>query len=895
MDYQSVQQLNAFRNMTEDESVSSTSNMSGTFNKQNNPLKINQRKQKKASYQPSEKGEMSQSENESLNSFSQDKKQPSNLQIKESNIDIKSSGSSSKNNQQKVPPPPPLMQSLTRAFQKLAAKHGPPPMVTSGNNGSVGAPLSSNLSEKQKLPPTHSKQSSSQIQNKYNKSAGILSPPVKDYNNKDIIKEESQESNSILRKTDLDNSISQDQAFMQNEDDIYVIKINIKNHSNIPQNVKIPNPNYNILEQAKYLLMYDIQNNPDKETQLSEDLLSRTIKQIHQILMKQKEHEYERQLGDYNKQVLNLQAKLQLQQSANNPRASPQNPFKKQATGSEYSGLAGLVGLGMSQKLNLNDSTQLIEAQNNQEDIKKMKEENQELRMRANYLEQDLAFLSQKTKELQTKYETEIENLRSQLKGSQSEQFVKQQIEHKKLIEDNSVLMREVKLLQDQLSEEQQKVIELFEDAQMVKEEIMREMSDYEKTKRELEKMKILNKNLRKRLNEDSIEQSELDHSDEERYDDYARTLNDLDGKMKKKKKVEKVSVGLSRPESLMSLANGFNQKLEELIEEKSKSIINVLAQSSLTNYINTQHPYAINYQYPTGGHSHMNQAIQPPRRPTYQKMNGQIVEISMYESENGVYNNNTDSKSQLENHVSSDSSLHHQRILKSNSSDIQVLKHKIKEVRDKHNSQLQSTSSFLKLNNASFENLNNPQMNNHLSRQQITASNNKVSQHSLNNNRLDTDYQQPETYKAFNVGLIQQENQPLKTINERGYNKSSNNQIQFYDDQDNENSEYDEQEYDQQESQFQQIEQNQFKTPVWTQQQRQQDIRNNQIKEQNYQDNNDSYYGGSIHQQQQQEKFELNQQSFLNNSNIQKDKLSFNEDQQMSDRNKKGKLPYSP
>jgi hypothetical protein len=66
---------------------------------------------------------------------------------------------------------------------------------------------------------------------------------------------------------------------------------------------------------------------------------------------------------------------------------------------------------------------------------------------------------------MQTKFESELENLRSQLKGSQSEQFVRQQVEHKKLIEDNAMLMREVKALRSQLKEEQAKVMDLFEDA----------------------------------------------------------------------------------------------------------------------------------------------------------------------------------------------------------------------------------------------------------------------------------------------------------------------------------------------------------------------------------------------------------------------------------------------
>lgn len=50
--------------------------------------------------------------------------------------------------------------------------------------------------------------------------------------------------------------------------------------------------------------------------------------------------------------------------------------------------------------------------------------------------------------------------------------------------------MREVKILQDQLREEQQKVLELFEDAQIVREEIVNEMAQFEKMKKELDKIK---------------------------------------------------------------------------------------------------------------------------------------------------------------------------------------------------------------------------------------------------------------------------------------------------------------------------------------------------------------------------------------------------------------------
>jgi hypothetical protein len=49
---------------------------------------------------------------------------------------------------------------------------------------------------------------------------------------------------------------------------------------------------------------------------------------------------------------------------------------------------------------------------------------------------------------------------------------VKQQIEHRKLLEDNAILIREIKMLQDKLREEEHKVIQLFEDAKLVRDEI---------------------------------------------------------------------------------------------------------------------------------------------------------------------------------------------------------------------------------------------------------------------------------------------------------------------------------------------------------------------------------------------------------------------------------------
>jgi hypothetical protein len=47
-----------------------------------------------------------------------------------------------------------------------------------------------------------------------------------------------------------------------------------------------------------------------------------------------------------------------------------------------------------------------------------MREENGELRGRCAFLEGDLQFQAQKTRDMQAKYEAEGENLRAQLKGS---------------------------------------------------------------------------------------------------------------------------------------------------------------------------------------------------------------------------------------------------------------------------------------------------------------------------------------------------------------------------------------------------------------------------------------------------------------------------------------------
>lgn len=136
---------------------------------------------------------------------------------------------------------------------------------------------------------------------------------------------------------------------------------------------------------------------------------------------------------------------------------------------------------------------------------------------------------------MQSKFEGEIENLRSQLKGSQSEQFVRQQQEHRKLIEDNAVLMREVKTLREQLKEEQHKVQDLYEDAQTVREELLRELALIERAK----------------LNQSKRKDVEIIHEEDEGSENLSEGPRDS---AKKRKVKNMVSVGISRAESIMSL-----------------------------------------------------------------------------------------------------------------------------------------------------------------------------------------------------------------------------------------------------------------------------------------------------------------------------------------------------
>eukprot|EP00347_Sterkiella_histriomuscorum_P009103 403342504 len=352
--------------------------------------------------------------------------------------------------------------------------------------------------------------------------------------------------------------------------------------------------------------------------------------------------------------------------------------------------------------------------------------------------------------------------------------------------------MREVKILQDQLREEQQKVLDLFEDAQTVREEIVNEMAQFEKMKRELEKFKHQNQVLRQRLgdqqnrpNNDSS--SQMNGFDEEGGNFYDE-LENLEGfggqNINKNKKVQKVSIGLSRPESLLSLANDFNQKLEDLIEQKSKSIVNMITKTQVNQFGMYQNPTtSINYQKQAT--SQFNQGLSPytdnmqypdnqnfRQQNPYQQQQQNIVEFSIYESENGGFHNNQNQESlaNLENHQSSDSSHHYkEKILKSNSSDLQILKHKIKQVRDQHTQKVQQNQG-----NSSSQNIS------HISSQQQL--NNNHSQIIAGSKVLNANNSQTETFKAMNSGLITQENnQPISLF----YRDNSSKKLSYQEQQD--------------------------------------------------------------------------------------------------------------
>jgi predicted phage gp36 major capsid-like protein len=96
---------------------------------------------------------------------------------------------------------------------------------------------------------------------------------------------------------------------------------------------------------------------------------------------------------------------------------------------------------------------------------------------------------------------------------------------------------------------EQGRVAELYEDAIAVREELMRELKALEKAKRKAKRKNAAGK---------------------------------VGGEKKNAAAAEnKVSIAISRAESLLSLSgDGIGARIEELIEEKSRSIVNVITQN---------------------------------------------------------------------------------------------------------------------------------------------------------------------------------------------------------------------------------------------------------------------------------------------------------------------------
>ena len=128
--------------------------------------------------------------------------------------------------------------------------------------------------------------------------------------------------------------------------------------------------------------------------------------------------------------------------------------------------------------------------------------------------------------------------------------------------------MREVKALRSQLKDEQSKVLELFEDAQTVREELRKELNQLEKAKH-----KIAGK--RKNGHSNLIEE---EHSFNEESDSEKKNKRGKAGKL------NMVSRAISRAESMISFeedsVDEINHKIEELIDEKTRSIVNVITQS---------------------------------------------------------------------------------------------------------------------------------------------------------------------------------------------------------------------------------------------------------------------------------------------------------------------------
>ena len=205
--------------------------------------------------------------------------------------------------------------------------------------------------------------------------------------------------------------------------------------------------------------------------------------------------------------------------------------------------------------------------------------------------------------------------------------------------------MREVKHLQGLLQEESRKVEELYIEAAMVRDELLGELQA-------LPPRRAARKKGRRQRQVETL-----------------------------------VSKAVSRAESLLSLSGeGISQKIEELIEEKSRSIVNVITQSQLTQYLASPAAYTVPVlqgQAPTqtgtrelGGYRHQQQ----------------VIEMSINESDEERPSSEEGEEEKFPStrieKVSEDSGPHQEQLIQDRS-ELSVLKTKLLEMRERHQSGL--------------------------------------------------------------------------------------------------------------------------------------------------------------------------------------------------------------
>ena len=147
------------------------------------------------------------------------------------------------------------------------------------------------------------------------------------------------------------------------------------------------------------------------------------------------------------------------------------------------------------------------------------------------------------------------------------------------------------------------------------------------------------------------------------------------------------VSRGVSRGESLASLNTGdeVGQKIEELIEQKSRSIVNVITQNQMSQFYNIySHPYSAATQIPysnipigmynsvgTGSNSDFFQGQSPYQGLPYPSLgsraNQEVIEMTICESDERTSHNlsmrdhHQESSPNLANHLEKSGQRSHQ------------------------------------------------------------------------------------------------------------------------------------------------------------------------------------------------------------------------------------------